>query len=276
MQVQEATSKKEIEGKGIGWLYLGPGQVQPVRIQHRPDCNVLKKVSLFQEGMSPVEMVKLGKEIKQAPTTEVQLFKFELDQLCWSKCPSVVEFVIESDPFGRRGFRNAFKATSQAEEFQSTAWVVKKYLPQAIEDIGVTGQTVEQHTKKVVQMHILARHFAARLKQEIEKKRKWRILGEFLKYNKTYFGKFGEECVTLEEFIEGTFTKHINNTGDVCGDATSAICKKAECLAYYSFQQSEKKLMVYRVATTTYLTLKLPQWKAFQMASISFALETCH
>jgi hypothetical protein len=66
--------------------------------------------------MSLVEMLKLGKEIKQSPTTEVQLFKFDLDQLRWSKYPSVVEFVIESDPFGRGRFRNAFKATSQAKE----------------------------------------------------------------------------------------------------------------------------------------------------------------
>ena len=59
-----------------------------------------------------------------------------------------------------------------------------------------------------------------------------------------YFGKCEEECVTLEEFVAGTFTKHVNNTGDVCGDITSAICKKSACLAHYSFPQSEKKLMV--------------------------------
>lgn len=203
-----------------------------------------KESQFIPRSMSLVEMLKLGKEIKEAPTTEVQLFKFDLDQICWSKHPSVVEFVIEKDPFGTGGFRNAFKATSQAKEFQSTTWVVKKYLPQAIEDIGVTGQTIEQHTKKVVQMHSLARHFAARLKQEMEKRNKVENFGEFLKYNKIYFGKCGEECVTVEEFIAGTFTKHINNTGDVCGDITSAICKKAACLAHYSFQQSEKKLMV--------------------------------
>ena len=81
-------------------------------------------------SMSLVEMLKLGKQIKEAPTTEVQLFKFDLDQLCWSKHPSVVEFVVESEPFGRGGYRNAFKATSQAKEFRSTTWVVKKYLPQ--------------------------------------------------------------------------------------------------------------------------------------------------
>ena len=53
-----------------------------------------------------------------------------------------------------------------------------------------------------------------------------------------------ERNVLLEEFIAEIFTKHINNTGDVRGDITSAICKKAACLAHYSFQQSEKKLMV--------------------------------
>ena len=70
--------------------------------------------------MSLVEMLKLGKEIKETPTTELQLFKFNQDQLCWSKSPRVVEFFIEKDPFGRGGFRDVFKATSQDKEFLST------------------------------------------------------------------------------------------------------------------------------------------------------------
>ena len=96
------------------------------------------------------------------------------------------------------------------------------------------GQTIEQHTKKTVQMHCLARNSAGRLEE----------FGPVLSYNKIYFGKCGDECVTVEEFIPGNFEKYVNNTGEVCGDPESDICKKAECFAHYSFIRSDNELMV--------------------------------
>jgi len=56
-------------------------------------------------------------------------------------------------------FKKAFKATSKHPEFVGTAWVVKHYLPSALECVAQTGQTVDQHNRKVVQMHLLARNF---------------------------------------------------------------------------------------------------------------------
>ena len=48
----------------------------------------------------------------------------------------------------------------------------------------------------------------------------------------------------MEEFIEGTFEKYINNTGDVCGDFDSDVCNKTECLVHYTFERSDEKLML--------------------------------
>lgn len=84
----------------------------------------------------------------------------------------------------------------------------------------------------MVQMHCHARHFAARLEQELKKETSASVkIGAVLKYNNIFFGKFGDECVTVEEFIPGAFTKHINNAGAVGGDKESVICKKSECFA---------------------------------------------
>jgi hypothetical protein len=55
-------------------------------------------------------------------------------------------------------------------------------------------------------MHNLARNFTARLKQEVVKRGKADEFGEVLQYNKVFFGKCGDECVTVEDFIPGTFT----------------------------------------------------------------------
>ena len=58
-------------------------------------------------------------------------------------------------------------------------------------------------------------------------------------------GKIGEEYVTIEQFVEGTFRKYINNNGSVCdkGDH-SALFEKAECLVHFTYERSEKEVML--------------------------------
>ena len=92
--------------------------------------------------------------------------------MSWAPTPNKVDFVIGKDPIGTAGFRQAFKATSQTKGFDKVPWVVKKNLNKTVDDIEYLGRTVEQHTKKAVQMHNLARNFTARLQQEVVKKGK--------------------------------------------------------------------------------------------------------
>ena len=54
------------------------------------------------------------------------------------------------------------------QEFHGQQWVVRRYLASAADIIKQTKQTVEQHTKRVVKMHMLARNFAQKLEQELE------------------------------------------------------------------------------------------------------------
>ena len=52
-----------------------------------------------------------------------------------------------------------------------------------------------------------------------------------------------EEWVTTEEYIDGEFTKHVNNTGIPCG-VDSDVRKKCESLAYFSCKRSGENLKV--------------------------------
>ena len=104
--------------------------------------------------------------------------------MAWTGRPTAVEFSIESQPFGTGGFRKAFKATSNDRGFQGSTWVVKRYLEKASEDIIAIGQTLEEHTKKVVQMHYLARNFAAKLKEELIASDNEILFGETMSYEK--------------------------------------------------------------------------------------------
>ena len=188
-------------------------------IKSTPKACTARKSKFILRSMSAVEMLKLGREIKSIPATEILVYHFDFKNLTWGSVPDKVEFVIDEDALGTGGFRQAFKATSQSKGFDHTSWVVKKYLAKTVSDIEILGQTVEQHTKKVVQMHCMARNFTARMQQEVVTKADLvDKFGPVFEYKKIYFGKWADECVTIEEFSPGAFDKHINNTGDVCGD----------------------------------------------------------
>lgn len=110
---------------------------------------------------------------------------------------------------------------------------MKKYLPEALKLIEETGQTVEIHTKKVVQMHTLAKNFADQLALKVQKDDLIEF-GKALQCGKLYIGKELDngEFVTVEEYIDGNFLKYLNNNGMVCVK-TSALLEKAECLAHF-------------------------------------------
>ena len=80
---------------------------------------------------------------------EVEIHKFDLDNLTWATTPIKVDFLINKEPIGTSGFRQAFEATSQTKGFNTMKWVVKKYLAKTIEDIQILQQAVESHTKKI-------------------------------------------------------------------------------------------------------------------------------
>ena len=100
--------------------------------------------------LSVVDILKLDKVINKN-TTSVLIYHFSLADMVWSKLQTAVDFTIKPEPFGIGGFRQAFHATSDHKDFKNTKWVVKRYLPKAIKDITETNQTLEEHTKKVVQ-----------------------------------------------------------------------------------------------------------------------------
>ena len=195
-------------------------------------------------SLSVVDMLILGKLIPNT-TTSVEMFNFDKSVMAWTGRPTAVEFCIESQPFGTGGFRKAFKATSNDRGFQGSTWVVKRYLEKASEDIIAIGQTLEEHTKRVVQMHYLARNFAAKLKEELIASDNEILFGETMSYKKIYMGTIDREYVTVEEFIDGTFHKYINNNGNICqGENADPLTKKAESLAHFSYERSQKEVML--------------------------------
>ncbi|CAB4026843.1 transient receptor potential cation channel subfamily M member 6-like [Paramuricea clavata] len=199
-------------------------------------------------------MMKLGKIVDSRKTTVVHMYTFDIDLMTWSKVAQTVEFLVEANPLGQGGFRSAYKATTHNAEFKKCSWVIKKYLPDAVETIQATNHSLEDHNKKVVQMHMLARNFALQLKQEILKDAgKAEQYGPHLKYRKIFLGKTDEgESLTVEEFVSGEFVKYINNNGIPCVSGNNVIGQKAQCLSHFSYERSGTKLMVVDIQGSSY------------------------
>ena len=81
------------------------------------------------------------------------------------------------------------------------------------------------------------------MNEELMKDENSTFFGETLCYKRIFLGKIGEEYVTVEEFIEGTFDKNINNDGEIY-EKGGEITRKAECLVHYSFERSEKVMIL--------------------------------
>ena len=103
---------------------------------------LVKTTCAFPKSLSLVDMLKLGKVIKEKNTV-IELSSFDITRMGWSPKPRRVDFSINPSPIGTGGFREVFNATSRQECFDASTWVVKKYLPKALEDIELTNQTPE-------------------------------------------------------------------------------------------------------------------------------------
>ena len=75
--------------------------------------------------------------------------------------------------------------------------------------------------------------------------------GQTFSYTKVYLGKLNGECVTLESYLNGTFSKYSNNTSDICA-VGSELTMKAETFVHYSYVKSAKLLMIVDIQGVEY------------------------
>ena len=116
------------------------------------------------------------------------------------------------------------------------------------------GQSMEEQSKKVVQMHHLSKNFADQLlktvKQNVGEK-----FGPVMQFQMVYFGKIQgtDECVTIEQYIKGEFVKYVNNTGELCVPSDNLLGQKAECLVHFSYEKSNHQLMVLNLQGSSHM-----------------------
>ena len=200
------------------------------------------KSAHIPKSVSVSQMLKIGKVINpDADVVKLRVEEFSIAEKMYWLDPVEVTMSVQREPFAEGAFHRAYKA-KVLSGLPKGDYVVKKYKPEEVEGISSLFGSIEEHTRKSVQLNALARNFAESMAQEAPTTE----FGSTFHYNKVYFSCMSGEYVTIEKFIEGTFIKWINNTGDVCVEKkdTTEVSLKAEAFVHYTYIKSKKQLMV--------------------------------
>ena len=130
-------------------------------------------------------------------------------------------------------------ATSEENE-KSVIKVYKEGTLEVIKDS--LDMSPEDHTRKQVQMHMVAKAIALKLAKKAPSS-----YDKVFQYHTIYFSKIEEIPVTAEKYVPGNITKYVNNT-DECGTPKNSdedeIYQKAESLSHFSYHKSVNELML--------------------------------
>ena len=193
--------------------------------------------TIFAKSVPLSQLIKLGELIPpKNNVVTIELEAFDVNRKCWQD-PFVVQLSVSIEKFASGGSRDAYLA--KGIKGMEGKFVVKRYRPDCIEDIERLFNSTEDHTRKTVQMHTLARHFAMMFNDECPQN-----FGENFHYTKLFYAKLESEAITIEKYIDGAFTKYINNTGAINHKDESEAAKKAQTFAHYSYIKSGKQIMV--------------------------------
>ena len=202
-----------------------------------PDENEVEKSCTIPKSVPLSQLIMMGKLIPpKENVVTIQLEQFNITSRSWEN-PVTALLSVSVEKFASGGCRDAFVASGMRGV--SGKMVLKRYKPDRVAELSHLFKSLDDHTRKVVQMHALARHFAQMMENDAPLE-----YGDTFTYTKLYNGKLNDEAVTVEQFIHGTFTKYINNTGDILVKDNSAIALKAESFAHYSYVKSGEQLIV--------------------------------
>jgi len=174
--------------------------------------------SSFAASVPFSKMCKLGKVIvPEVDIATLLLEEFSLTEMRWLE-PFKTTFSLQRKSFDSGGFRDVYLAKA-ISGIPKGKYVLKRYKEDKVAEIKELFGTTEAHTRKVIQMNASASNFA----QSLDLERPVVEYGPTFKYSKVYYANFNGEYITVEEFIEGTFAKYINNTGDICNPITFLV-----------------------------------------------------
>ncbi|KAJ7365535.1 hypothetical protein OS493_005647 [Desmophyllum pertusum] len=208
----------------------------------------------FPASVSVSELMQAGKLVRPKAKQKATLLleKFDVKTGEWNT-ETTLQMLIDAEKFSSGGFRDAYEGRSLSPN-DNQKWVIKKYNTKAKDTIVTTMKTTaEDHTRKQVQMHSVARQLTKQFSSKVPTQ-----FGQSFHYNRVFYTQFEDEPVTIEEFVPGTFIKYINNNGELCSlpeQCTAEfqeLCLKAHCLVHSTYESTNHKLMLLDIQGSGY------------------------
>lgn len=211
--------------------------------------------SQYPASISIGELLRAGKLVAPISKKSVSLAleHFDAKNQEWSEVKTL-DVSVHTNKFASGGFRDAFKCVEMGPNGGKKYWVLKLYNDEARNTIiNQLSMTMEDHARKQVQMHEVAKHIAKKMSKKVPQQ-----FGNTFYYNKVYYTKFEGHHATIEEFVRGDFVKYVNNNGHCVAppglstEADKTIYEKAEALVHYSYSLSEGKMMLIDIQGSGY------------------------
>ena len=153
------------------------------------------------------------------------------------------KFNISRIRFAHGSFRDAHKATVIQGAETVKYWVIKIYRDEIAAVIeNNMGLTIDQHTRKQVQLHETARFLCAQFAASAPAS-----FGATFSLDRIFHSTYNQKPVTLEPYSEGKFIKFVNNNGKINRQLPDNLIvqqQKAEALVHFSYEYTHKKLML--------------------------------
>ena len=199
--------------------------------------------TVFPKSASIADLLQARKLIKPPDVSLVTMLleNYSVSDKTWVKC-ATLDFLKENKHFSEGGFRVAYIATAQHASYP-TKWVIKMAKVEKLADLqAAVNLNNTQHTRKQVQMHSVVRSICQKFARKVPY-----AFGNCFSYNEVYFSTLNGTPVTVEEFIPGSFEKYSNNTAlmeQARSDEHLVFIQKAECFMHFSYEVTNKELMV--------------------------------
>ena len=195
--------------------------------------------------LTPASVMRLGGEV--APSKELihaMAQEFEIrgkSEDVWLD-PTYLKIVVDKTPFATGGFRHAYNGKVVGGSLlRGSRVVLKKYKQDFRAKLKENEVDEKRHMLIQLQMHMIVRNYAKCLQEEAPAE-----FGECFTFDKVYFFEWEGEPASIEPFIEGEFSKIMNNTGIPTEHFAEedSYRRKGEAFSHYTFSKSDDKYIV--------------------------------
>ena len=212
----------------------------------RPTLTAGKPIRKPEPSVSIVDMIRASKLKKPAKTSNhtISMERFLIGNGGSWDTEQNIEIVVEDEQTDDGGFRNCFNCFIGKDR-----WMMKRLKPHRVDEAQVVKLTDEDHTRKQVQMHAVAKVLVEKFNQKCPEK-----FGKTFSYEDVYFTMVDGRPATLERYVDGQCFKYVNNNG-ICPapeEGMEDLFEKGQALAHFSWVFSDKKLLLLDIQGSGY------------------------